>query len=160
MSAGRRDIARPFLGESLSSLSLSRAPQFARVARFIFYQTRRPTLLSHLLCAETHRIQYFRGVCRATYLPSIFGGCISALSPIPSRRQLQTRRPITVSDEGVLGTRKLPFFGIACKYLDLILFVRKLCLPTCSFCKLIRETSGWGTAKVRGAGEKLASNAR
>jgi len=57
--------------------------------------------------------------------PSIFGGYMPALSPILSCRQLQTRRPITVSDEGAAGTREPPFFGITYEYLDLILFAWK-----------------------------------
>lgn len=59
---------------------------------------------------------------------SVFGGCISALSPILSRRQLQTRRPITVS-----AMRELPFFEIAYKYLDLILFAGNYAYRT-SYC--------------------------
>lgn len=44
---------------------------------------------------------------RRMYPPSVFGGCIPALSPILSRRQLQTRRPITVSDEGAPERKNL-----------------------------------------------------
>lgn len=111
---------------------VSRELRFAHRSFYLYFRLnrcRRDSLPSSL--HQIHRIQYFPGV---SILPSVFGGCISALSPILSRRQLQTRRPITVSDEGAAGTREPPFFGIACKYLDLILFARKLCLPAKLLC--------------------------
>lgn len=69
------------------------------------------------------------GYIESNISPSVFEGYIPALSSILSCRQLQTRRPITVSDEGAAGTQEAPFFGITCEYLDLILFAWKLRLP-------------------------------
>lgn len=67
------------------------------------------------------------GYIESNISPSVFGGYVPALSPILSCRQLQTRRPITVSDEGAAGTWEPLFFEITCEYLD---SVRSKIAPT------------------------------
>lgn len=101
-----------YLCAFVSSISKKRAFTCfdLRAVRFIFLTQLSPPIPPPFPCDLDMYID-------SNISPSVFGGCISALSSILSRRQLQTRRPITVS-----AMRELPFFEIACKYLDLILF--------------------------------------
>lgn len=115
-----------YLREFVSSISKERAficfDLSARSFYLYFLLSPSPSIppLPHLLsCAPDMYVE-------SNISPSVFGGCISALNPILSRRQLQTS-PITVS-----AMRELPFFGIACKYLDLILFAGNYAYP--SYC--------------------------
>lgn len=122
-------LKKKSISVSRESADLTRARALAyfdlrTVARFIyiFDFSSSPTFLPPSFPSRS-------GYIKSNISPSVFGGYIPALSPILSCRQLQTRRPITVSDEGAAGTQEPPFFGITYEYLDLIL-VRLEIAPT------------------------------